>query len=119
MRVTSDFWVAAYLRLRNDTGFFTAVVRRGSPEAGAIFVKIARLDGTADLYAPLPQSLFEDGRTATSGGRLFERVALKADERTIDERLARERNFDPDLWIVESEARGGEHGLDVIDPDAG
>ncbi len=112
MRVTSEFWVTAYLRRRNDAGFFTAVLRRGAAEAGAIFVKVARLDGTADLYAPLPQALYEDDE-ATSGGRMFERVMERAAESDVDARLVRERGFDPDCWQIESESRDGGHDLDL------
>ena len=33
-------------------GIFAAVRRHGADEAGAIFIKVNRLDGNADLYAP-------------------------------------------------------------------
>ena len=55
MRLTSDMWVAAYVRRCNVEGVFAAVRRRGAKEAGAIFIKVTRLDGTADLYGPAPQ----------------------------------------------------------------
>ena len=56
MRLKSGIWVAAYLRRCNVEGVFAAVRRRGAEEAGAIFIKINRLDGTAMLYGPAPQS---------------------------------------------------------------
>jgi hypothetical protein len=115
MRVTSDFWVSAYVRRRNDAGFFTAVTRRGAAEAGAVFVKIDRLDGTCDFYGPAPQSSAMDDWTPSAGGRLFERLAAVAPEAEISERLAREGRFDPDYWLVESESRDGSHDLDLID----
>lgn len=115
-RVTSDFFVSAYVRRRNDAGRFTAVVRRGSPEAGAVFVKIARLDGRADLYGPAPQSAVDDGDPAASGGRVFEALMGAQAEAEVDERLRRERQFDSDCWIVESEAADGSHDLDVVIP---
>lgn len=114
-RVTSDFFVSAYVRRRNDAGRFTAVVRRGAAEAGAIFVKVARLDGTADLYGPAPQALFEADDPAVAGGRLFERLATAAPEPDVDARLSRERGFDPDCWIVETEDRAGVADLDVVE----
>jgi hypothetical protein len=113
-RVTSDFFVAAYVRRRNDAGRFTAVVRRGAAEAGAIFVKVARLDRTADLYGPAPQMLVDDADVAVAGGRVFERLMAARPEDEVDERLAREHRFDTDLWVVETEARDGDHGLDVV-----
>lgn len=113
-RVTSDFFVSAYVRRRNDAGCFTAVVKRGAAEAGAIFVKIARLDGTADLYGPAPQAFFGGEETPADGGRLFERLLEAVPEHEVEERLARERRFDPDCWIVECEDRGGAPLLDVV-----
>lgn len=116
-RVTSDFFVSAYLRRRNMFGRFTAVVRRGAAEAGAIFVKVNRLDGTADLYGPIPQVFVQDLDPALAGGRVFERLAAGIPEREADERLVRERSFDPDCWVIETECRDGTHDLDVVEPD--
>jgi hypothetical protein len=50
MRLKTGIWVAAYLRRCNVEGVFAAVRRHGAEEAGAIFVKINRLDGTGALY---------------------------------------------------------------------
>jgi hypothetical protein len=35
------------------------------------------------------------------------------DEATVEARLAKEINFDPDVWIVEIEDRAGRHFLDL------
>src|SRR3954469_16372246 len=58
MRLKSAIWVAAYIRRCNVEGLFAAVRRRGAEEAGAIFVKLNRLDGTAELFGPAPQTAF-------------------------------------------------------------
>jgi hypothetical protein len=55
-RLRADIWVAAYLRRCAVEGAVATLRRRGAAEAGAIFVKIDRLDGRAALYAPAPQS---------------------------------------------------------------
>ena len=34
------------------------------------------------------------------------------DEATVDEAIARQRGFDPDLWVLEIESREGRHLLD-------
>ena len=52
MRLKSSIWVAAYLRRCQTEGIFGAVRKRGAEEAGAVFVKVALLDGNAMLYAP-------------------------------------------------------------------
>ena len=113
MRLKSAIWVAAYLRRCNGEGVFAAVRRRGAEEAGAIFIKLNRLDGTAELFGPAPQSAFEEARPVD---RVFTRCLKEqpAPEAKIEERLARELRFDPDVWIVEVEDRTGRHFLDQM-----
>src|SRR5262249_45628334 len=113
MRLKSAVWVAAYIRRCHTEGAFAAVRRRGAEEAGAIFVKLNRLDGTAELFGPAPQSAFADAHPA---GRLFSRChgEQPAPETKIEERLARELGFDPDAWILEVEDRAGRHFLDRV-----
>ncbi len=113
-RITSDFFVSAYVRRRNDAGFFTAVVRKGADEAGAIFIKVSRLDGTADLYGPAPQIYIEDLDPSVAGGRVFEALMSGAAESDVDARLQSERRFDSDCWIVETEDRQGTSDLDIV-----
>jgi hypothetical protein len=111
-RLTSDFWVSAYLRRVMAEGAFAALRRRGAAEAGTIFVKLDLLDGRVRLYGPAPQSLAAD-----DGERRFARLHKSADVTPLDaeERLAKEARFDSDLWIVEIEDRAGRVFLDVVD----
>lgn len=93
-----------------------AVLRKGAQEAGAIFVTVDRLDGTLDLYGPAPQSVFDDTKPAD---RLFQQVLTGVDQMTLSERIEREVNFDPDVWVVAIEDRDGRSFLDIWrDPDA-
>lgn len=101
-RITSEFWVAAYVRRCHIEGAYAIVRRRGAREAGAIFLIVDRLDGSNDLYAPAPQSEAGDVRS-----RAFERVAEGVDGLTVEERVARELKFDPDAWVVAIEDREG------------
>ncbi len=109
MRIRSDFWVAAYLRRCEMEGVTAVLRRRGAAEAGAIFVKVDRLDGRGALYGPAPQSEVE------AGDRRFDRLhaADWIDTVSADERLRREIGFDIDLWIVEVEDRFGRNFLDL------
>lgn len=110
-RLKSAIWVAAYLRRCQTEGVFGAVRRRGAEEAGAIFVKLALLDGNAILYTPAPQSAYDDSRPTD---RVFAPSPQQAvEERKIEERLQKEISFDPDLWIVEIEDKAGRHFLDL------
>lgn len=106
--------MAAYLRRCNVEGVFAAVRRRGAEEAGAIFVKINRLDGTGALYGPAPQSAFDEARPAD---RLFAALVGRdkpVAEADIEARLMKEVRFDPDLWVIEVEDRTGRNFLDNI-----
>jgi hypothetical protein len=115
MRLKSAIWVAAYLRRCSIEGSFGAVRRRGAEEAGAIFVKINRLDGTATLYGPAPQTAFEEARPIDRAFMPVMGNPQPAPEADIDARLARETKFDSDIWIVEIEDRAGRHFLDTVD----
>jgi hypothetical protein len=113
MRLTSDFFVSAYLRRVAGEGAFAALRRRGGAEAGAIFVVVDRLDGTATLYGPAPQTAYDERPVDRVFARLHKAEGLAREE--AEKRLAREVDFDPDCWIVEIEDRQGRHFLDVVD----
>src|ERR1700749_2457196 len=103
MRLKSAIWVAAYLRRCQTAGVFGAVRKRGAEEAGAVFVKVATLDGNATLYAPAPQTVYDDSRPAE---RIFTASSPQpVPESSVEERLTKELRFDPDAWIVEIEDR--------------
>lgn len=110
-RLRSDFWVSAYLRRCGVEGMPAMLRRRGAAEAGAIVVKLDRLDGTATLYGPASQSAFADRGIARLFVRLHASEALPVPD--IEARLVREISFDPDLWIVEIDDRQGRHFLDL------
>src|SRR5438309_9470851 len=113
MRLKSAIWVAAYIRRCNGEGAFAAVRRRGAEEAGAIFIKLNRLDGTAELFGPAPQSVFDE---AHPSDRAFTPCLGNepSPEAKIEERLMREIRFDPDARIVEVEDRAGRHFLENV-----
>jgi len=111
MRLKSAIWVGAYLRRCQKEGVFGAVRRRGAEEAGAVFVKVALLDGNAMLYAPAPQAAYEESRPVD---RVFAPTSnAPVPEQSVEERLAKEVRFDPDVWIVETEDRAGRHFLEL------
>lgn len=103
--------MAAYLRRCQTVGLFGAVRRRGAEEAGAVFVKVALLDGNAMLYVPAPQAIYDDSRPIE---RIFTPTSKEPlPESSVEERLQKEIRFDPDAWIVEIEDREGRHFLDL------
>jgi hypothetical protein len=113
MRLKTALWVAAYLRRCQVEGLFGVVRRRGAEEAGAVFVRISRLDGTSDLFGPAPQSAFD---AAPDAGRAFtpSLASQSATDAEVEAYLARQIKFDPDVWIVEVEDRAGRNFLDLV-----
>jgi hypothetical protein len=109
MRLKSELWVKAYLRRCHGEGADALLLRRGDADAGAIYIKVSRLDGTAMLFGPAPTGLDEareDRRwqACLKGG--------PATETEADTFLARQIGFDTDIWIVVVEDRAGRHFLD-------
>ncbi len=113
MRLKSGIWVAAYLRRCGIEGAFAAVRRRGAEEAGAVFIKVNRLDGSAVLYGPAPQAVFDGAKPAERMFTVILGREAPAAEADIEARLLREIRYDTDIWILEVEDRGGRHFLDA------
>ena len=113
MRLKSAIWVSAYLRRCAAEGAYAVVRRRGAEEAGAVFVRIDRLDGTSDLFGPAPQTAFDEAHPVD---RAFAQSLKQqpAPNEDVESYLARQLRFDPDLWIVEVEDRTGRNFLDRI-----
>jgi len=103
MRLTTAFWVQAYLaRLRlSDIAAF--VVAHGDDTGGAVLIKLNTLDGQARLM----QRSFDLMR----GERAWVEL-IAGDEAAVDASVARQREFDPDLWVIEVEDRSGRDLLD-------
>ncbi|MHC0051868.1 DUF1491 family protein [Actibacterium sp. D379-3] len=102
-RLTAEFWVQAYLtrlRLADIPAFVTS---RGDATAGAVLVKLNTLDGQARAF----QRSFD----LMTGERKWV-VLADGDEVAVDASIARQRGFDPDLWVIEVEDRQRRHLLD-------
>jgi len=102
-RLTTDFWVSAYLkrlRLENIPVFVTS---KGDPTAGVVMVKLNTLDGQAVAY--------QRSYDLMSGERAWV-ILSEGDERQVDDAIAKQRSFDPDLWVIEVEDKSGRHLLD-------
>ncbi len=101
--LTSDFWVAAYLARLQGQGIFAHIAHKGDTTAGAIAIKLATMNGKASLFT----------RTYDSDGeRIWDCAKDNADERDVDDAIAKQRQFDRDLWVIEVEDPKGRHLLD-------
>ncbi|MEM6276625.1 MAG: DUF1491 family protein [Pseudomonadota bacterium] len=103
MRLTSELWVAAYLRRLNLEGIHAYVMKRGDATAGAVLVKLSTLDGRAVCF----QRSFD----LETGVRTWMELVNGA-EADVEATLSRQKEFDPDLWVIELEDPRGRHLLD-------
>ena len=108
MRLKAEVFAKAYVRRCAAADVPAVVVRHGDDDAGTIWIKIARLDGTAALYGPAPAGLEGD-----LGERLMaEHLPTGTADGDVESYLERQHRFDPDLWVIEVEDRQGRHFLD-------
>jgi len=103
MRIKAGIWVGAYVRRLNAMAVPALVARRGDADAGAIYIKINTLDGLAFLLRPAMA-----GKEGSEDERFWSPAfAVPREEQEVDRYLARQREFDADLWIVEVEDKAG------------
>lgn len=112
MSVKSAIWVYAHLRRCNASGLFATLAKRGAEEAGSIYVRVDRLDGTGLLLGPAPGPAHDD-----RGERRWVKLvgAAPVSGQLIDDYLRRVRSIDPDIWIIEIEDRHGTAMLACVD----
>lgn len=101
-RLTAEFWVTAYLARLRLADIPAFVVARGDATAGAVVVKLNRLDGTAAAFARSYDA---------TGARVWTTIADGPDA-DVEAAIGRQRRFDPDLWVIEVEDRLGRTLLD-------
>ena len=108
MRLKSELWVKAYLRARAADNIMAVLSQRGDADAGAIFLLIHQLDGRCQLYGPAPAGLDVVDRERR-WVNCFSSPDVSQDE--AEEYLARQREMDPDIWLIEVEDAEGRHCL--------
>ena len=106
----TDLWAAAFVRRHNDIGEFCVVSRKGDAIAGQIFIEIDHLNGTVSLLTPAPSTARAEGDEDHLFVKRFERV----EPAKVRERIEREADFDPDLWVLSVEIRGDEAGVTLV-----
>jgi hypothetical protein len=111
MRLKSHIWVSAYLRRLNSSFISAALVHRGDSDAGAIYIKVAYLDGRCQVYAPLSAHLAEaipgDAILLDEGRAWQPAYTPDTTETEADAYLARHVARDPDIWVLEIELPEG------------
>ncbi len=103
-RLKAGIFVRATIRRAQVAGASAFVVRKGAEEAGAIILKVARLDGTVLVLNQVRGAKGELVWAQPLGGW--------SDETRASDWCDRQVKFDPDLWILEIEDRQGRAFVD-------
>ncbi|WP_419816302.1 DUF1491 family protein [Glacieibacterium sp.] len=88
-RLAAGLWVNALIRRVNAAGGFATVLNRGDAVAGSIAI-VHR--GRGGETRALQRVLDVDGKYSWK---------VAATDVEVDSWLQRQRNYDPDLWIIE------------------
>jgi Uncharacterized conserved protein len=103
-RLKAGFFVRALIRRAEVAGAQGYVVKKGSEEAGAVFIKVTRLDGSCTVLNQITLGQDERGWARPLGEA--------CDEEKARAYFEKQQKFDPDLWIVEIEDREGRAFVD-------
>jgi hypothetical protein len=105
MGLNTGLWVNAQVRLCDRAFIPATIVRHGDDDAGTVLVKVNRFDEGVTVYT---QATSLDGEAAWSRGTGPKPVS----EAEADAYIARQVQYDPDVWVLEIEDRKGQYKLD-------
>jgi hypothetical protein len=92
-RLATSVWVSALLRRADAAGIYATVLHKGDAEGGAVILVQRARDGCTTAW----------NRVAQADGPAWAIAAESnaGEANRVDEYLARQTRYDPDLWIVE------------------
>jgi hypothetical protein len=104
-RLKAGIFVRALIRRAEVAGAQAYVARKGAEEAGAVMLKIARLDGTC--------LVLDQARRGAEGELVWVKpLGDSASDEAARVFFDKQIKFDRDLWIVEIEDREGRTFVD-------
>lgn len=101
----SEIWIKAQIRICDLNFIPAAITRRGNSDAGAILLKLNRLDAGVEVFSQVRDA---EGRRAWLRGTGDTLISDQAAEAYIEKQL----KYDPDLWVLEIEDPKSEYSLD-------
>lgn len=108
-RLKTRIWVQAQVRICDLNNLPAYIVKRGDPDAGAVILRLNRLDGTSHLFN---QARLADGSAAWSKAAGSDAEGRISDEDALLY-IDRQRKYDPDLWVLEIEDPERRYELDA------
>ena len=95
-RVKAGIWVQMALRMGNANGRYGVVLHKGDPDAGGVLTV---------LRAPAGLVVLSQIRAASGEPAWIRGTGdTPVDQAAADAYIARQRRFDPDLWVIEFES---------------
>ncbi len=88
----TGFWIRATLRRLNQNGLTAAIAQKGDEDAGSIFIVLASKDGH--------RAILQEQDTHWHRQEFHSTETETAAQQTT-QYLERQKNIDPDLWIIE------------------
>jgi GMP synthase (glutamine-hydrolysing) len=105
-RLKTGFWVQACVRRGDLEGITVTIAHKGDGDGGAVLVKLNQRELGCTVLA---ETRDPEGARAWIRGTGAAPVA----EEEADAYIARHRQRDPDLWVVEVEDRAGRLPFDA------
>ena len=106
-RLKSGIWIQAQIRMCAVSNLSTYVIKRGDPDAGAIFLHLNKLNGENFIYTQIRTISGEIAWSQSNGERPL-------DESEAYDYLEKQKKYDPDLWILEIEDPDNKYKFDGI-----
>ncbi|OAN46611.1 hypothetical protein A6A04_05725 [Paramagnetospirillum marisnigri] len=99
-RLKARLWVHAAIRQCGVLAIPAFVVAKGDEDAGAVLVKLNRGAAGCEVFTQVRDGTGQAAWLPATG-------ADPVPEAKADAYIARQRQFDPDLWVLEVEDRAG------------
>ncbi len=104
-RLRVEIWIKAQVRMCDRAMTPAYIRRRGDPDAGAVILRLDRLNGTSEIFV---QARTGEGSRAWTRGA-GEGPVLDAE---VESYIQRQLKFDPDIWVLEIEDPQARYVLD-------
>lgn len=105
-RLKTSLWVEAHLRQRFAAGMPSFVIAKGDADRGGVILKVNRFSHGITVFE---QTLDFDGN------KMWRKIGEFAanDEKSADQLLAKKRQYDPDIWLLEIEDHQARYSPDA------
>ncbi|HAA92818.1 MAG TPA: DUF1491 domain-containing protein [Rhodospirillaceae bacterium] len=97
-RLPTELWVKAHIARCSSIGVPITVIKRGDPDSGIVILKLNRFEAGWEVQM---QGRDENGAVVWQPALEGRRVQ----ETDADAFIERQRNYDPDIWVIEIEDR--------------